>query len=216
MRMSCVALIYGPPRLINEHTSLSPEFQSLNSKLTSSTADSQYLTCSVSAVNKYMLVGPNPNHNTVGAKKTKNRKSTAEQPRYVALLKPSTPSSRLHKVGIWIRDDLCWCSFFLLCRDQRTVIFPPSGFYSTHVLELKSHSVCTSEAWTHNQPSGSELPIPRGSRYLIIKELGLKDHYYNGFWDLIPLYLGIWTLWDRLEVSGSENHTLTGIWDQSP
>ena len=27
---------------------------------------------------------------------------------------------------------------------------------------------------------------PRGSRYLVIKELGLKDHDYYGFWDLNP------------------------------
>ena len=27
---------------------------------------------------------------------------------------------------------------------------------------------------------------PRGSRYLIIKELGLKDHDYSGFWGLSP------------------------------
>ena len=26
----------------------------------------------------------------------------------------------------------------------------------------------------------------RGSRYLIVKELGLKDHIYHGFWDLNP------------------------------
>ena len=28
--------------------------------------------------------------------------------------------------------------------------------------------------------------LPRGSRYLIIKELGLKDHDYDGFWGLSP------------------------------
>ena len=28
--------------------------------------------------------------------------------------------------------------------------------------------------------------LPRGSRYLIIKELRLKDHNYYGFWDLSP------------------------------
>ena len=27
---------------------------------------------------------------------------------------------------------------------------------------------------------------PRGSRYLILNELGLKDHDYSGFWDLNP------------------------------
>ena len=33
------------------------------------------------------------------------------------------------------------------------------------------------------QPSQS---LPRGSRYQIIKELGLKDHDYSGFWCLSP------------------------------
>ena len=28
--------------------------------------------------------------------------------------------------------------------------------------------------------------VPRGSKYLIIKESGLKDHVYYGFWALIP------------------------------
>ena len=28
--------------------------------------------------------------------------------------------------------------------------------------------------------------LPRGSRYLIMKELGLKDHDYYGFWGLSP------------------------------
>ena len=31
-----------------------------------------------------------------------------------------------------------------------------------------------------------QLGVPRGSRYLIIKELGLKDHDYYGFWGLSP------------------------------
>ena len=45
-------------------------------------------------------------------------------------------------------------------------------------------------------PSLGEVPVvlrvldsmvfPRGSRYLIIKELGLKDHDYCGFWGLSP------------------------------
>ena len=30
------------------------------------------------------------------------------------------------------------------------------------------------------------LICPRGSRYLIIKELGLKDQDYYGFWGLSP------------------------------
>ena len=29
-------------------------------------------------------------------------------------------------------------------------------------------------------------PAPLGSRYLIIQDLGLKDHDCYGFWDLIP------------------------------
>ena len=33
--------------------------------------------------------------------------------------------------------------------------------------------------------------IPRGSRYLIIKELGLKDHDSSGFW---PKSVIIWQL----------------------
>ena len=28
--------------------------------------------------------------------------------------------------------------------------------------------------------------FPRGSRYLLIQELELQDHYYYSFWDLIP------------------------------
>ena len=27
--------------------------------------------------------------------------------------------------------------------------------------------------------------LPRVSRYLIVKELGLEDHFNSGFWDLI-------------------------------
>ena len=27
--------------------------------------------------------------------------------------------------------------------------------------------------------------LPRGSRYLVVMELGLKDHSYYGFWDLM-------------------------------
>ena len=34
--------------------------------------------------------------------------------------------------------------------------------------------------------SRSFLNIPRGSRYLIIKELGLEDHDYYGSWGLSP------------------------------
>ena len=30
------------------------------------------------------------------------------------------------------------------------------------------------------------MRIPEGSRYLIIKELELKDHDYYGFWGLSP------------------------------
>ena len=29
-------------------------------------------------------------------------------------------------------------------------------------------------------------PLPKGSRYLVIKELGLKDHDNYGFWGLSP------------------------------
>ena len=34
--------------------------------------------------------------------------------------------------------------------------------------------------------AGLELVYPGGSRYLIIKELGLKGHDYYGFWGLSP------------------------------
>ena len=38
------------------------------------------------------------------------------------------------------------------------------------------------------------VSVPRGSKYLIIKELRLKDHDYSGFWALSPQEFGIWTL----------------------
>ena len=34
------------------------------------------------------------------------------------------------------------------------------------------------------------MVLPRGSRYLIIKELRLKDHDYSGFWGLNNLVFG--------------------------
>ena len=41
-------------------------------------------------------------------------------------------------------------------------------------------------SWTH-QGDRSVLPSePRGCRYLMIKELGLKDHDHYGFWGLSP------------------------------
>ena len=39
------------------------------------------------------------------------------------------------------------------------------------------------------------MVLPRGSKHLIIKELGLKYHIYYGFWDQTLNTLGIWTLW---------------------
>ena len=36
------------------------------------------------------------------------------------------------------------------------------------------------------QSWGCQGHTPRGSRYLIIQELELKDKYYYGCWDLIP------------------------------
>ena len=37
--------------------------------------------------------------------------------------------------------------------------------------------------------------VPGGSRYLIIKELGLEDHDYYGFWGLNSEQYGTWNLW---------------------
>ena len=34
----------------------------------------------------------------------------------------------------------------------------------------------------HGDTWGNVLHHPRGSRYLIIKKLGLKDHLYHGLW----------------------------------
>ena len=42
--------------------------------------------------------------------------------------------------------------------------------------------------------SAAIVPRPRGSRYLILRDLGLKDHDYDGFWDLIPQGLHVSTL----------------------
>ena len=42
--------------------------------------------------------------------------------------------------------------------------------------------------WVPGLPEdiGTFVVWPRGSSYLIIKALGLKDHYYYRIWDLIP------------------------------
>ena len=37
---------------------------------------------------------------------------------------------------------------------------------------------------------------PKGSRHLIMKELGLTDHDYSGFWGLSPSQLCAWNLWE--------------------
>ena len=40
--------------------------------------------------------------------------------------------------------------------------------------------------FTGEEVAGGYFLIPRGSRHLIIKELGLKDHDYYGFCGLSP------------------------------
>ena len=69
-------------------------------------------------------------------------------------------------------------------------------------MEPRGAAVC-SAAQASLQPSGGDQlqivlnrsdltrmqlssTVPRGSRYLSIKELGLKDHDYYGFWGLSP------------------------------
>ena len=56
--------------------------------------------------------------------------------------------------------------------------------------------------------SDEVLRRPRGSRYRILKELGLKDHDYYGFWG--PTSLIIWYLHPLGVPSCSTNQTLRG------